>query len=1005
MSSLLDAVCTLERQGRFAQALNTVQTLLTCDPPCLDQAALALAGGRCALRQGGLQGYRTAEGYFDRARELYEQLVQWDMVAIVIAEKAMGAVQCGVTHALQTALKQLEEAETYQQETHGQAAATITHYRAVVYDRLGEKAHAFEYFTRAYDLWQHHPGQAANVLDDLGAYYVSLGKPHLAQSCYTQAIAKKTAIGDVCGQAVTSGHLGRLLVAGEQYAEAVDKLEKAIAMGMQTDNIREVARNSNSLAQAYMALQDYNRATQVLTTCIRLTSQHDLPDLLAHAYVSQAGLLRQQGYLAQALTVLHEQAIPRFRATLDALGLAVARQQEGGLLHALGQGSEAMEALHEAAYLYRDSLCARELATVTLELAQLYLDSGRKEDARTAVHTALDLAEKLGDTHLVRSSDTVLERLDPKEAMQRVFRRVDGRDMRSRSFLLGGQREFLTVLMSDIVSFTAYVADTELQEVTQTLNDYFTLMTDIVVRHHGHVDKYVGDGLMAVFREAPGVGHHANRAVYAALEMLERLRDFNKGRAVHHQQAIHIRIGVHSGPAIVGNIGCYGKMDYTAIGTAVILASRLEQYAPADAVCVSDATYQLLGGYFHATPVADFVPKGFAQAQRVWQVRGPQPLLKFSVEFVAPDAMVTPPPGVVAIALGPHYGPGLIGRQPRSAVGPNSTAQTRTADMANGDSATALVYTQPQLVLNHVDQDHLAKVTLVLPRCPDVDALVAAYFVQELLDKGHLPAEAWQMVEYVQRVQTGTLPLTPSVWHTPYGVMLGIRGRNLRYCREHALSQTQQDLYDVQRTFYFLRYLMERLAAGIDIVSTKTPGQATLFDETESLQPPFERERDFVRRDLEAYDRDVARAYTFDVMLPVPGLSGSLQHSTAIAVEDPTSTLFAIWAHEDRRHTAAGFDLIVLCERQHHYRLSVKPTAGICLQGLSSALERAEMTKLHLPEEDDVYTMPRLTPAPTSVWDDQGISNHTLLETTPQGTTLTLAEVLQLVQDVRCWRP
>jgi class 3 adenylate cyclase len=592
------------------------------------------------------------------------------MVAVVIAEKAMGAVQCGVAHALQIALQQLDAAETYQQEAHGQAAATIAHYRAVVYDRLGEKAHAFEYFTRAYDLLQHHPGQAAKVLDDLGAYYVSLGKLHLARSCYTQAIAKKTDIGDVCGQAVTSGHLGRLLVAGEQYAEAVDKLEKAITMGMRTDNIREVACNSSSLAQAYMALQDYHRATQVLDTCIQLTSQHDFPDLLAHAFVGQAGLLRQQGYLTQALMVLREQAIPRFRATLDARGLAAARQQEGGLLHALGRGAEAMEALHEAAYLYRDSLCPRELAAVTLELARLYLDSGREKDARTAVHTALDLAEKLGDTQLVRSSDAVLERLDPKEAMQRVFRRVAGHDMGSGSFLLGGQREFLTVLMSDIVSFTAYVADTELQEATQTLNDYFTLMTDIVVRHHGHVDKYVGDGLMAIFREAPGVGHHANRAVYAALEMLECLRDFNKGRAVHHQQAVHIRIGVHSGPAIIGNIGCYGKMDYTAIGTAVILASRLEQYASADSVCISDTTYQLLGGYFHAVPGSDFVPKGFAEAQRVWQVYGQQPLLKFSVEFVVPDAMVTPHPGVVAIALGPHCGPGLIGRPPRSAVCP-----------------------------------------------------------------------------------------------------------------------------------------------------------------------------------------------------------------------------------------------------------------------------------------------------------------------------------------------
>jgi hypothetical protein len=331
--------------------------------------------------------------------------------------------------------------------------------------------------------------------------------------------------------------------------------------------------------------------------------------------------------------------------------------------------------------------------------------------------------------------------------------------------------------------------------------------------------------------------------------------------------------------------------------------------------------------------------------------------------------------------------------------------QTRTADIVHRDSATALVYTQPHLVLHHVDQAHLAQVTLVLPRCPDVDALVAAYFVQELLDKGCLPAEAWQMVEYVQRVQTGTLPLTPSMWHTPYGVMLGIRGRNLRYCREHALSQTQQDLYDVQRTFYFLRYLIERLAAGVDIVSTKVSGQAILFDEAGPIQPPFERERDFVRRDLEAYDRDVARAYTFDAVLPVLGLSGSMRHSTAIAVEDPTSTLFATWAHEDTRHLTAGFDLVVLCERQHHYRLSVKPTAGICLQGLSSALGHAEIAKLHLPEEGDIYTMPRLTPASTSVWDDQGIPDQTLLETTRQGTILTLAEVLQLVQDARRWRP
>ena len=122
-------------------------------------------------------------------------------------------------------------------------------------------------------------------------------------------------------------------------------------------------------------------------------------------------------------------------------------------------------------------------------------------------------------------------------------------------------------------------------------------------------------------------------------------------------------------------------------------------------------------------------------------------------------------------------------------------------------------------------------------------------------------------------------------------------------------------------------------------------------------------------------------------------------------MEDPTSTLFATWAHEDTRHTATGFDLVVLCERQRHYRLSIKPTAEISLQGLSSALERAEMAKLRLPEAGDMYTIPRLTTVPTPVWDDQGVPEYVSLETTRQGTTLTLAEVLQLVQDVRHWRP
>jgi hypothetical protein len=330
---------------------------------------------------------------------------------------------------------------------------------------------------------------------------------------------------------------------------------------------------------------------------------------------------------------------------------------------------------------------------------------------------------------------------------------------------------------------------------------------------------------------------------------------------------------------------------------------------------------------------------------------------------------------------------------------------TSTAHATDNASAAALVYAYPDLILRHVERDHLPKTRLILPRRPDFDAIVAAYLVQELLNKGSLPPEAPQIVEYAQRVHAGTLPLTPAVWHTPYGVLLGIRGRNLRYCQEHALSQTQQDLYDVQRTFYFLQYLVECIAAGEEIVPPAAPAPPMVFDDTEPLQPPFERERDFVRRDVALYDRDVTRAGTFALVLPVMGPQGRRQRLTAIALEDPTSLLFATWAHHDTRHTTHGFDLVILREHDQHYSLSITPTAGVWLQGLARALERAEDARRQGTSAEDPSLMARVTPAQTQVWDDRCVPDYTRIETTRQGTALSMAEVLHIVQDATGWIP
>ncbi|RMD58727.1 adenylate/guanylate cyclase domain-containing protein, partial [Candidatus Parcubacteria bacterium] len=321
------------------------------------------------------------------------------------------------------------------------------------------------------------------------------------------------------------------------------------------------------------------------------------------------------------------------------------------------------------------------------------------------------------------------------------------------------------------------------------------------------------------------------------------------------QEALRIRIGISSGEAILGNIGCYGKMDYTAVGPPVILASRLEEHATPNTVLVSESTYGLLGGHFHLVPVPTFVPKGFTEAQRVWQVLGNRPLLRYSVEFVAPEVMVRPSPSIIAIQAGHRF--------------PASTAEPLARHFCGAEtweaSAAAQVYANPDWVLQHAERAGNKRLTLVMPQRPDFDTIVAAYLVQELLETGSLPRGTKMLVEYVKWVVTDTLPPSAAWWNTPYGVVLGIWGRNAQYCQEHQLPERQQDLYSVQRVFYFLQYLLGRIAAGVDILRPDEATKPALFTDTSPFQPPFERERAFVKRDCEAYNHDLAYASTFEV--------------------------------------------------------------------------------------------------------------------------------------------
>jgi adenylate cyclase len=164
------------------------------------------------------------------------------------------------------------------------------------------------------------------------------------------------------------------------------------------------------------------------------------------------------------------------------------------------------------------------------------------------------------------------------------------------SFKLGGVNQTLTVLFADIRGFTRLSEHAPPERVVQLLNNYFTAMSDIIFAHGGTLDKYIGDGLMALFGAPTATPEDPCNAVAAAVAMQRRMEVIN-GELRHEGLAeIAIGIGLHTGVATVGYIGSERRSEYTAIGDTVNLAARLEQNSLAGQILLSDAAARAAAG-------------------------------------------------------------------------------------------------------------------------------------------------------------------------------------------------------------------------------------------------------------------------------------------------------------------------------------------------------------------------------------------------------------------------
>ncbi|TLY25180.1 MAG: adenylate/guanylate cyclase domain-containing protein [Nitrospirae bacterium] len=144
------------------------------------------------------------------------------------------------------------------------------------------------------------------------------------------------------------------------------------------------------------------------------------------------------------------------------------------------------------------------------------------------------------------------------------------------SIKLGGEKKELTVFFSDVAGFTTISEKLDPEDLVFLLNEYLSSMTDIIRRYRGNVNKYLGDGIMAIFGAPRSEPTHASLACFAALEYQAALARLREGWTARGYPEMIARIGINSGPLVVGNMGSQARMEYTVMGDSVNLASRLE---------------------------------------------------------------------------------------------------------------------------------------------------------------------------------------------------------------------------------------------------------------------------------------------------------------------------------------------------------------------------------------------------------------------------------------------
>ncbi len=251
-------------------------------------------------------------------------------------------------------------------------------------------------------------------------------------------------------------------------------------------------------------------------------------------------------------------------------------------------------------------------------LEELAMAARRVANGNYGQRLAVQGNDELSDA--ANQFNQMVDELQHKEEMRQVLGRYlnpelvnDVFEGHGSSTLLNRKQE-VTVLFADMVSFTAFSESTETEEVVEVLNQHFEVFHSIIDYYGGHVDKYIGDAVMAVFNHPKENEQHVRNAVLAGIAMTEACRKLQVLR--RDGATVSFRVGINRGDVIIGNIGAAERLEYTVIGNAVNVASRMGGLGDGDEVVLPYSTFEAAGEGFSFQDMGEIPVKGVAEPLR-----------------------------------------------------------------------------------------------------------------------------------------------------------------------------------------------------------------------------------------------------------------------------------------------------------------------------------------------------------------------------------------------------